>query len=130
MTAPWISPEHNNDRLAGTLLFLERGPAAAKVLLLDGTRPAGGGALTNVLAAISLADPPGSLVSNKLVLAPAADALVLLDGTATWARVINGDGTAALDCDVSDMTGGAPIRLLTTALLAGGAVRLTVAEFT
>lgn len=125
----WISQLHNEDRLNGTLANLNRGPNPALIQFYTAPRPAGGGAPTTLLATVTLDDPPGTVAANKLVLSDPADALVLVNGTPTWARIVNGDGNASMDCDVSDNAGSGEIKLEFTNLLAGGGIRIISAEF-
>ena len=129
----WISQEHNEDRLNGTLANLMRGPNPAKIKFYDGTRPAGGGAVTTLVCTVTLDDPPGAVADNKLTLSDPADALVLVNGTTTWARIETGDGNPSIDVDV--VMEGAPdttnkIVLEDTTLFAGGGIRIILAEFT
>ena len=78
---------------------------------------------------MTLDDPAGTVVGNKLVLSDPADALVLANGTPTWARIVNGDGNPSMDVDVSDTAGTGEIKLESTNLLAGGGIRIVLAEF-
>lgn len=125
----WISQLHNEDRLAGTLNNLSRGPNPARIKFFTAPRPAGGGAATTLLATVTLDDPAGTVSNNKLVLSPPADALVQVAGTAAWARIEDGNGVASMDVDVSDMAGNGEIKLETVNLLAGGGIRIILAEF-
>lgn len=127
----WISTEHNEDRLTGTLNNLSRGPNPAKLKFYSGTRPAGGGAVTTLICTVTLQDPAGTVASNKLTLASPADALVVADGVATWARFETGEGNPSMDWDVVEE--GAPdttnkIVLESTTLYAGGGIRIISAE--
>ena len=130
-----ISQLHNEDRLNGTLANLQRGPNPAKIKVYSaGTSPVRPAAITDapvgtLLCTITLDDPPGAVLNNKLTLTLPDDALVLVDGQASWARIENGDGNASMDCDVSTAAGSAELKLQTIDLLAGGAVRLISAEF-
>lgn len=125
----WISQQHNEDRLVGTLTQLTRGALAPRIKFYNGTRPAGGGTPTTLLATVVLNDPPGTVSANKLVLSAPPDALVAADGTAAWARVENGEGNGSIDCDVSDNAGSGEIKLESVTLLAGGGIRIISAEF-
>lgn len=130
MTAPSISPNHNTARLLGSLAHLAAGPARARILLLDGARPAAGGALTNTLAIIELTDPPGAIVTGWLELYPELPFVVALGtGLVTWARFLAGDGDWNTDCDVSDTSGTAPVQLDDANVTAGGKVTLISAIF-
>lgn len=46
-------------------------------------------------------------------------------GTATWARVFNGDGVGVIDVDVSDTTGSAFLKMNSTAVVATGPLSIT-----
>lgn len=120
-----ISQAHNNYRLAGTLEFLNLGTGAAKIQIYGNTRPAfNGDPGVAPLVEITLTDPAGSVSGGFLVLEQAADAMNAQSGAATWARVVNGNGDTAFDCDVSDNAGAATIKLVDTMLRAGGVTRL------
>jgi hypothetical protein len=129
-----ISVGHNEARLQGSLSYLMQGADPARIRIYDDTgTPARPAAITDaptgvLLATIVLADPPGEVTGNKLVLALPNDALVMANGTARWARVINGDGATVMDVDVSDAAGSGELKMTTTALLAGGATRLISGE--
>lgn len=126
-----ITQQHNEDRLAGTLANLTRGSAAPKLRIYSAPRPASAAAAATgtLLAEFTLDDPPGTVSAGELVLTPVDDALVMVDGTAAWARGINGDGDASFDCDCSDTSGSGEVKLQTVSLLAGATVRLTLAKF-
>lgn len=124
-----LSPEHAALRaaaaLAATLALLNSGPPGAQVYIYGNTRPSNGAAAgADPLVVFVLARPAGVIADGVLTLAAANDALILLTGVAAWARIIAG-GTTVLDCDVSDPTGTAMIRLAMTQLYAGGSVRMT-----
>lgn len=125
-----ISQQHNEDRLNGTLNHLTRGALAPKIYVYSsGGTPQRPVAITDapvgtLLAIITLNDPPGAVAANKLTFTVPPDALILADGTARWARFINGEGNASMDVDVTDAAGDGEIKMLTTTLLAGGATRL------
>lgn len=128
--------EHNDDRLAGTLAFLNRGTGQARFDIYDGARPSTSataiGAQT-LLVSIYLDDPAGSLVSHALVLASSTAAFVLATGTPTWARSYNGEGTAGGDCDVTGVGGGGQIEIEVGPdgkVYAGGGTALVSAVFT
>ncbi|QPF74187.1 hypothetical protein G8A07_15535 [Roseateles sp. DAIF2] len=129
-----ISVGHNEARLQGSLNYLMQGASPARIRIYDGSgSPARPAAITDaptgmLLATIVLKGPPGEVVGNKLVLALPDDALVMANGTARWARVINGNGATVMDLDVSDAAGAGELKMTTTSLLAGGATRLLSGE--
>lgn len=121
-----ITDAHNEYRLAGTLNFLNLGVDTARVRIFGNTRPGSVGDAPGAapLVEIPLADPPGSVAAGVLTLTPSDDGLITASGTAAWARVVNGNGDTAFDCDVSDTAGSGTIKLPDTALFAGGVTRL------
>jgi len=105
--------------------------ASGKLRIYSGTRPATGGAITTLLAELTLnatfapAASGGVLTLNSITGDSSADAT----GTATWARIFKSDGTTiCLDCSVG--TSGADINLSTTSLVTGAAVNVTSATIT
>lgn len=121
-----ITVAHNEARLAGTLAFLNLGPGVARIRIYGTVRPASVDTAPGAapLVEVALADPAGSIAGGVLTLIAGGDAMVASSGGAVWARVVNGEGTTAFDCDVSDTSGGATVRLPNTTLFAGGLTRL------
>lgn len=123
-----LSPEHAAERaaaaLAATLAKLNSGALEASVLLFSTPRPANGAdAGAAAMTTITLRKPAGVIAAGVLTLTLPEDAMVLISGVPLWGRVAVGSAIV-LDCDVSDMSGTAMIRLATTQLYAGGFVRL------
>lgn len=130
MTATAISQGHNEARLGGTLAYLDAGPDKAFVRIYGGTRPAAGESPgTPLLVQIELNDPSGTVTNNSLVLSSIDLATVGNSGTATWARIINGNGAWVIDCDAGAQGSGAPVILSSTTLYAGGKVGLLSGVF-
>jgi hypothetical protein len=119
-----ISAAHAEARLTATRDYLDTGTDHARVRIYDGTRPAPGGAGTTLLVEIALDKPCGTVAAGVLTLASSDLPLVANSGVATWARVVNGDGDDAFDCDVSETGGAGEVQLSTTALFAGGKTAL------
>lgn len=122
-----ISQAHNTARLNGTLAYLDTGSGHARIRIYDGVRPASGGGATTLLTEIALDKPSGAVANGILTLTSADIPLVLASGTATWARIVNGNGDMALDCDVSNQAGTGDIKLVSTSLYAGGKAVLSSA---
>lgn len=108
-----------------------RAGGSAKLRIYDGTRPATGGAATTLLAELTCnatfapAASGGTLTLNSITQDSAADNT----GTATWARIVQSDGsTHVLDCSVG--TSGADINLNTVAIVANAVVSVTSAVIT
>lgn len=125
-----ITPEHNAARLAATLAFLDAGPQAARLRIYTGPRPASPSddPTGTMLVEIALTKPAGTFSGGVLALTQQADGLIVASGTATWARVVNGDGATAFDMDCSDGAGTGDCRLASTALFAGGDAKLVSAN--
>jgi hypothetical protein len=105
--------------------------ASGKLRIYSGTRPATGGAITTLLAELTLnatfapAASSGVLTLNAITQDSSADAT----GTATWARIFKSDGTTiCLDCSVG--TSAADIILNTVSLVSGAAVAVSSATIT
>ena len=125
MAAPDISTALNDARLQAVVDFLALGSGDATLTLHSGTRPALGAAPPGpALAEIALLEPAGTVSAGVLTFATPPAVMVSITGTATWARLSNGAGTLAFDCDVTDTTGPGPIKLPSTALYAGGYVNI------
>ncbi|MFZ6655672.1 hypothetical protein [Undibacterium sp. TJN19] len=120
----YVSQAHINARLAGSLAHLDTGSAHARIRVYGGTQPPAGGAASTMLAEIVLSKPAGVIAGSVLTLTQEEDTLIARTGIATWARVINGNGDIAFDCDVSDAAGGGVLKLSTTQLYAGGKLPL------
>lgn len=130
-----ISQLHNEDRLQGTLTNLARGAANAKLRIYDDSgTPQIPAAITDgptgvLLCEVTLNEPLGNIASGVLTWAIPADALVTASGVAKWARFIDGNGAASVDCDVTDTAGNGAIKLADVNLIAGGSLRVVSAVF-
>jgi len=120
-----ISTALNEHRLQGVMAFLALGTDGARAEVYDGVRPVFGAApVGELLVAILLADPVGAVAEGVLTLTPTAEVMITGTGQATWARIVNGDGLVAWDCDVSGLNGTGELRLPSTTLYAGGFTRI------
>lgn len=120
-----ISTELNEFRLSAVIDFLAGGAENARAEIYDGVRPALGGTPTgNLLASIVLMEPFGTVSNGLLSVASTNEVMIGNTGQATWARIVNGNGALAWDCDVSDLNGTGELRLPSTTLYAGGYTRI------
>jgi hypothetical protein len=120
-----ISTELNEYRLNGVIAFLAGGAENARANLYDGVRPPlGGTPAGNLLVSIVLMEPLGIVAEGLLTLTPTDEVMITTTGQATWARIVNGNGALAWDCDVSDLNGTGELRLPSTILYAGGYTRI------
>lgn len=111
--------------LAATLAKLNAGTTGATVAIYGSARPANGAPPGGpALVTLTLAKPAGTIDAGVLTLAAPDDAMSDITGVAIWARV-SANGSVIFDCDVSDVSGTATIRLATTQLYAGGSLHLS-----
>ncbi len=120
-----ISNALNGYRLQGVITFLALGTEQARAHVYAGPRPSLGAPPQGpLLVSIVLAEPLGTVVDGVLEVAATNEALILTTGEAKWARIVNGQGALAWDCDASDLEGTGELRLPTTTLYAGGYTRI------
>lgn len=122
----YLPPPHNDYRLLGTLAYAELGTGPSKIQLFATAMPASGGSAgATPLVEMVLTDPPGTLVSNTLVLTQAdlSGDLILVQGSALWGRWVNGAGAIVMDGDCTDESGDGFFKLSGTSgtLLYAGA---------
>ena len=124
-----ITLAHNEARLAGTLAFLDTGPQPARLRIYGGVRPPGPDDVpsSEMLVEIRLTKPAGKIAEGLLTLSQEEDGLIRATGTATWARLVNGDEVTALDLDCSGTDGNGDVKLASTTLYLGGDARMVSA---
>lgn len=124
-----ISVAHNEARLEATRAYLDQGASPARIRIYGGTRAANINTAPGspMLVEIALDDPCGVVSSNALVLTSSDLPVVLNGGNATWARIVNGNGDAAIDADVSTTGGAGEVQLPATLLVEGGTTTLVSA---
>lgn len=127
------SPTLANTTALAWLAAFQAGPAAAAIEFYTGSKPAATTVVPNGTTQIllgtclcSTVPDVGAVVDSRLTFADIAqEAAADADGTATWARVRDGNSTAVLDVDVSDIGGNAFLRLNTTSIRAGGPIAIS-----
>lgn len=124
-----ITQKHNNARLVGSLADLDVGTGNAAIRIYEGTRPASpvDTPTSAMLVQIELTKPAGTVSGGVLTLTQADNGLIQNSGTATWARVVDGDGATCFDCDAGEGVGAWEIQLSQAVLYAGGEVALVSA---
>lgn len=129
-----ISVDHNDARLAATAQFADSGPLASKIFFYSTVRGALGAAPgAPQLVAITLKKPCGTIIDHALVLQQAAAGgdLITLQGSAVWARWVNGAGAIVGEGSVSDAAGPGVFKVSGTSgtlLYAGARAILGVTE--
>lgn len=115
-----------NARLDAINAAINAGAGAGKIRIYDGSRPATGGAVTNLLAELTFSDPAssgaaaGALAFDAITQDASADAT----GTATWFRIVDSTNAFVLDGSAGASGGGADLELNTTSIVAGAAVSI------
>lgn len=109
---------------------IDAGAGAATIKVYDGTRPATGGTVTNLLATFTLADPAGSAASGVLTFDfdPDISTTWSGSGTATWFRIETSDPTFVVDGSVGLGGSGADLEL--SSVNADGASTVTITDGT
>ena len=111
-----------NAQLDAITAFIGNG---GKLRLYDGTRPATGGAATNLLAEFVTGTPFAGAASGA-VLSPTlpTNTVGLAAGTATWFRLVKADGTTHV-LDGSAGTSGTDLVLNTASISVGVALNIS-----
>lgn len=110
--------------------LLNAGSGAATIKLYTGTKPAGPNiAVTTqtLLGTLTCSDPAGSIDgSQQLVFGSITqDSSADNNGTATWARLADSNGTAVIDVDVTTTGSGGFLQMNTTNIVAGGPILIS-----
>ena len=115
-----------NARLEAVVTFLALGNGAARVDIYGTARPANGADPGGAsLVTITLLEPVGTVAGGILTITPPESAMISVTGTAVWARLVNGNGAPAWDCDVSEEGGLGEVWLDSVQLFAGGRATIT-----
>ena len=108
---------------------IDAGAGPGLLRIYDGSRPATGGSVTNLLAELTLSDPCGTVTNGVLTFsAITQDSAANATGTATWFRIVTSASAFVLDGSVG--TSGADLNLTTTSVTTGQPVQVTSLVFT
>lgn len=104
-----------------------------EIRIYDGSMPANAETAISgqtLLATLTFSSPPQSGVSNGVLTFDdiTEDSEADASGTATWARIVDGDGATIADVNVG--TSDATLILNTTSIVQGGPVRITSGTMT
>lgn len=79
-----------------------------------------------LLGELTLSKPCGTISAGALTFAAITqDSSANATGTATWARLFDGDGVAVMDIDVSATGGSGALQMNTTSIVATGPIIVT-----
>jgi hypothetical protein len=110
--------------------LLETGTGDILIQCYPDPRPPPGDAGGVMLAAIAAADASVLDTENlRITLPDNIEGVILANGTATWARILNRAGEWWGDVSVSDEAGAGEIQLDNTTMGAGAFARLLTAQF-
>ena len=124
-----ITSAHNEARLQGTASFLDSGVGNAAVRIYGGVKPdtPADTPTSAMLVQIELTKPCGTISGGVLTLTQLTDGMISETGIASWARIVNGNGATAFDCDAGEGIGSWEVQLAQTHLYAGGAAKIVSA---
>lgn len=123
-----IATAARNPMLDALVARMNLGSGPATLKMYSGTQPASGDAALSgntLLGTLTFSDPaaPAASAGTITFSAITEDAAADVDGTVSFARIQDSDGNNVFDGDVG--TAGAMIVLNTTAIKAGGPIRVT-----
>lgn len=129
-----LDPSVRSAMALALIAAFDGGSGACTLRFYTGAQPAGPAtAITTqvLLGTLTCSDPiatqsNGVVTLSAIVQDNSADA----DGTATWARLVDGDGVARGDFDVTNLGGSGVIKLNTTTIKEGGPIRVESFTFT
>lgn len=127
-----LSTAIRNARLQVIADAINAGAGAGKLRLYSGSRPATGGAVTTLLAELTLSDPAHSSIAGGVLTFDAItqDASADATGTATWARIVDSDNAFVADLSVGLAGSGADVILDSVSIVATNSVQVAVATIT
>lgn len=125
-----VSTAVRNAMVDAAAALINAGSAGGVIRIYTGAQPAGPGtaASGDLLAEIDLSDPAYAAAvtgSAAIDTSPALTGIATGAGTAGWARVLDSDDNALVDCNVSESGGGGDLILDDTAILVGASVTIT-----
>lgn len=128
-----VSIALNTVRLQATLDFLDSGTGNAAVQIYGSTiaDTPEDAPVSAMLVQVELTKPCGTITDGLAALTQLANGMIGNSGIATWARFVNGDGVAAVDCKAGsgpqDPEDPYQVELTTTELYAGGDAQIVSA---
>lgn len=121
-------PDATRSAMADALVdLLDDGTGPGTIEIRSGTRPdVNAAASGTLLAEVTLIDPAfGSAVAGVATIADPDPATGVGDGTASWFRALDSDGTTVFDGSVSETGAGGDLQLATTTISTGLSIDIT-----
>jgi hypothetical protein len=118
-------PNYNTTVRNDRMTVVRNAANGGKLSLYSGTKPAGGGAITTLLAEFNLANPSGTVTGGVLTFTDPANATVVASGQATWARITDSSSAWVADFTCSQVGGDGEIRLTEDDLTTGMTLDVT-----
>lgn len=115
-----------NSMLAVLSTAADVGPGLARLRIYTAPRPAAGGATTTLLAELNMSDPTFSAPASGQMAAGAIspETATPASGTATWFRIVDGNGNFVVDGAVGVSGSNAELILGDVDILVGQEVRI------
>lgn len=113
--------------------LLDAGAGAGTLQIRSGSKPASpqDAATGTLLATVTLADPAAGAAANGVAtITDPASVTGSGDGTAGWARFLDSNAAAVMDCTVTATGGGGDITLSTTTISTGVTVDMGAITYT
>ncbi len=118
-------PNYNTTVRNDRMTVVRDAANGGKLSLYSGTKPAGGGAITTLLAEFNLASPSGTVTGGVLTFTDPSNTTVVADGQCTWARITASGGGWVADFTASQVGGTGEIRLTEDNLTTGMTLDVT-----
>lgn len=120
---PGYNATLRNSRLQKIIDAIDAGPSFGTLEIYDGTQPATGAAITTEtkLGILTFSDPCGTVSGGVLTFGTiTGEDAALDDGTATWGRILDSDGTFVGDFTVGETS--ADIIVNSATIVSGGTI--------
>lgn len=123
-----LSTDIKNSILDSIVSKIDENPGNGTLVMYTGIRPDQNGVPNGQkLISFSLSNPSFTTSNNGAVLSYSITPLtdVLVDGTATWFRIYNGNNLTILDGDISDINGDGDIKISSVDFTIGSKVTIS-----
>lgn len=120
-------------RANAVVTAINNGAGSGTMSLYTTPQPAKGAAITSqtCLGTVTFAEPAGTVSNGVLTFATITDdSSADNDGTASWARILDGTGAFVADLTVTDNNGAGPVKMPSLLIYAGGIIHVTSAVLT